>query len=371
MSVLFLLLLVAQSASSSSGPALEAVPFDSPRWDTSGVDLSSVEHLGRAAIELREGLLTLGDEGFVDGILEVDVALPDARGFIGVVWRLAAPGDYEHFYLRPHRSGHPDACQYTPVFHGVSGWQLYFGPGYSRSLELALGRWTHLRVVVWQGTAWIYVDSTEPVLTARLQREVQGGGLGLLVPGFAPAHFADFRWAELTSPPPEARLHPLPELEVPAAAGRTISRWEVSGALDGSRLANEARLPEALTRAAAWTTLGSEPTGLANLARVQGLAPGRDTCLVRARIRTEAARVVPLDFGFSDDVQAYLNGRLLFAGRDGYRTRDERFLGSIGYFDTLFLDLRAGDNELVFAVRESFGGWGLQARLGAEDLELP
>jgi hypothetical protein len=39
------------------------------------------------------------------------------------------------------------------------------------------------------------------------------------------------------------------------------------------------------------------------------------------------------------------------------------FLGSIGWYDTLYLPLAAGGNELVVAVAEDFGGWGVQARL--------
>ena len=31
--------------------------------------------------------------------------------------------------------------------------------------------------------------------------------------------------------------------------------------------------------------------------------------------------------------------------------------------DVVYLDLAAGANELIFAVRESFGGWGLAAKL--------
>ena len=58
----------------------------------------------------------------------------------------------------------------------------------------------------------------------------------------------------------------------------------------------------------------------------------------------------------------FLNGRQLYRGDDTYRSRDYRFLGSIGYYDTLFLPLLEGENELVVAVSEDFGGWGVQAR---------
>ena len=52
----------------------------------------------------------------------------------------------------------------------------------------------------------------------------------------------------------------------------------------------------------------------------------------------------------------------LYRGDDSYRLRDYRFLGSIGWFDTVYLPLQAGPNELVLAVSETFGGWGVQAR---------
>ena len=60
-------------------------------------------------------------------------------------------------------------------------------------------------------------------------------------------------------------------------------------------------------------------------------------------------------------LRLFLNGRLLYTGNNGYRTRDYRYLGTIGYFDAVTLPLEKGSNELWFAVSESFGGWGVQA----------
>jgi hypothetical protein len=63
----------------------------------------------------------------------------------------------------------------------------------------------------------------------------------------------------------------------------------------------------------------------------------------------------------------YLNGRALYGGDDSNRSRDYRFLGSIGWFDAVWLPLDEGENELVLAVSESFGGWGVQARFPSPD----
>ena len=59
----------------------------------------------------------------------------------------------------------------------------------------------------------------------------------------------------------------------------------------------------------------------------------------------------------------FLNGRPLYEGDDTYRSRDYRFLGSIGWYDALHLPLEEGANELAVVVSEDFGGWGVQARL--------
>ena len=111
-----------------------------------------------------------------------------------------------------------------------------------------------------------------------------------------------------------------------------------------------------------WTRLESEPSGLADLARVNGLEEGRDTAFARAVVHSAGAQAKRLEFGFSDRVRVYLNGRLLFRADDSYRSRDYRFLGSIGWWDALWLPLEEGRNELVLAVSEELGGWGVQAR---------
>ena len=91
---------------------------------------------------------------------------------------------------------------------------------------------------------------------------------------------------------------------------------------------------------------------------------GRNTVLARTTIQAERAQTQQLDFGFSDRARVFLNGVPLYRGDDTYRSRDYRFLGSIGWHDTVYLPLEAGDNELSVAVSEDFGGWGVQARLG-------
>ena len=54
----------------------------------------------------------------IDGVLDVDVATPATRGFFGFDVRIDVDGkNYEEIYLRQHKSGLPDAMQYTPVLN--------------------------------------------------------------------------------------------------------------------------------------------------------------------------------------------------------------------------------------------------------------
>jgi hypothetical protein len=72
-------------------------------------------------------------------------------------------------------------------------------------------------------------------------------------------------------------------------------------------------------------------------------------------------------FGYSDRARVYLNGTLLYKGDNGYLSRDYRYLGTIGLFDSIALPLKGGDNELWIAVSEDFGGWGIMG--GISDYE--
>ena len=99
-----------------------------------------------------------------------------------------------------------------------------------------------------------------------------------------------------------------------------------------------------------------------DLARAHAIKDDKNTVFARVTVIAEKEQIKPLDFGFSDRVKVYFNGQLIYGGNNTYRTRDYRYLGTISFFDQLYLPLKKGENELLMAVSESFGGWGVQAR---------
>jgi hypothetical protein len=306
-------------------------------------------HLGRDCF-LVETALATGLEP-VDGTIELELAVGAERAFPGVVWR-ARDENSESFFVRPHQVGNPDSIQYTPVFNGISSWQLYHGDGFGGSVSFPIGEWFRIRVVFAGSRADVYVaDMDEPVLRVReLKLPAEPGGIGIASGGPA-MYVAGFCYG------PEASLRPAPE-PLPAVAG-IVPAWEVSDAFREDAIE--------LSSPRSWTRLTAEPSGLVDLARVNPISGDRNTVLARCTVRSDAARVVRMDLGFSDRAVVFLDGRPLYAGDDTYRSRDYRFLGSIGWWDSLYLPLGEGDNELVVAVSEDFGGWGVQARFPDAD----
>ena len=72
-----------------------------------------------------------------------------------------------------------------------------------------------------------------------------------------------------------------------------------------------------------------------------------------------------------DRIRVYLNNKLLYTGNNNYRSRDYRYLGTIGYFDEIILYLKNGRNVLLLAISEDFGGWGVMAKFpDMVDIEL-
>ena len=131
-------------------------------------------------------------------------------------------------------------------------------------------------------------------------------------------------------------------------------------------VADAGDLSPSVVDALSWEELGSEPTGITNLARLNSRADGKNTVFARIKIGANGAQKKLFQFGYSDRATVYVNGKAIYRGNNGYMSRDYRYLGTIGLFDTVYLDLKDGANDVRVVVAESFGGWGIVARLAGE-----
>ena len=340
-------------------PPPESVPFDDERWTIEAVEHEVGEYLGQTALKIKGGGALLPDVDIKNGLVEFDVAITPARGFAGLMFRWQDAGNYENFYIRPHQSGNPDANQYQPVFNNSSSWQLYHGEGYGSPVEYRYDEWMHVRILYAESQAQVFIDSDEPVLRVTdLKRDVAPGAIGVSSANFSAVHFANFKYTQL------ANQYAIPPVtQEPVEIDGLIDTWRVSDSFDEALLASGAKLAGKFQRDRHWTEVSAEATGITNLAKVLGDEEGGNTMFARHALTSKRAEQKLLTFGYSDRASVYLNGTLIYKGNNGYLSRDYRYLGTIGLFDSVVLPLKKGNNELWIAVSEDFGGWGVMGQI--------
>ncbi|MEO8431491.1 MAG: hypothetical protein ABI592_08280 [Acidobacteriota bacterium] len=367
-----------RAEASTAGSETLSLPPDSPRWQFEG-KANAAEYLGRKCLLLDGGAAIVKDLEMRDGVIDVDVATPAKRGFFGFQFRLASEGaNGEWVYLRQHKSGLPDAMQYTPILNTGANWQIYNGPGFTGAVEIPADTWFHLRLEVAGAQAKLYVrDMEKPALVMNdLKSGVQKGFVALHVLTGA-TYFSN---VELRETPPAAWERHLP----PMPAG-TITKWSISPAFDAQTRNAERPLSASERGAMKWEPVEAEAPGFVVLYRHREAPhlrvtfatdfskrldpqPGTKLLYARATISSDRDEVKKLAIGYSDEVTVFLNGRILFRGRSAQNFRDPGFLGIVDpEDDAVYLPLKKGANELVLAVSELGGGWGFICRL--EDLK--
>ncbi len=365
---------LAATAVAQAPAVVKPLPVGDGKWDLKDARIEAAE--GRQAIAMETGLAYRRDVSLEDGTIDLEVQLSRRRSFVYLMFRMADDGEYEEVYLRPHKSGLPDALQYAPVFQGQSAWQLHHGEGGAASIEFEPGAWTHLRLVLQGRRAALFVnDMQKPALfVPQLARDPRAGYLALR--GFVPPGTSgtgpSARYANLTVTPgpPAFDLAAIKVAPLTSEPG-VIHAWSVSraflpkdvpaAALPGPDLAGDFR------------RLVTEPSGLLELHRHVVLPPASRAAAAVARVNVRAAAAGPraFDLGFSDVATVFLNRQPVFRADQSY-SYEKRREGLISYEQArLYLPLLAGDNELAVVVIDGFGGWGIMGRFAdASGLEF-
>ena len=348
--------------------ALQApvVPLDEG-WELAGEGTRIEAHQGTPAIRIGTGRALRRDVSLQDGTVEFDVALTPRRSFVYVEFRVASDDEYEHIYFRPHKSALPDALQYAPVWRGESNWQLYHGADGTAAFAFDHARWMHVRLVLQGRRAALFLGEDDtPDLLVRLAREPVAGALAFAAsvppgaagpPGEPVAAFANV----VVRPGHVPYRFPPTTDSLPAGL---VTTWQLSPAFPGTRGPMRV-LPDSLLRARErWPTFRAEPTGVLVVGRHLARPHAVAGTIARLVLRAGAPTLQPLQLGYSDYVTVFVNGRPIFGGDAHYsfdRPRQDGFIGL--WQSTLWLPLARGDNEVLFALSDGFGGWGLTARL--------
>lgn len=350
-----------------------SIPPDSPRWVLEG-EAKPSEFEGRKCLYINGGGATVRDLELQDGVIDVDVATPANRGFFGIQFRIENDRNAEWVYLRQHKSGYPDAMQYTPVLNTGLNWQLYSGPGFTGAVDIPRNIWFHLRLEITGAQAKLFVsDMEKPALViSDLKSGVKKGQVALAVLTGA-TYFSNFEVRETPAAPWQRRPPPIPV--------GTLTHWSLSPSYDALARNLEKPLSSIEIRAIKWQEVDAEAPGIVAINRYRESPhprvtfandiskrldpqPGMAVVYARTNIVSDRDQTKKLYIGYSDDVSVFLNGKILYRGRSAQNFRDPGFLGIMdAENDAIYLPLKKGDNELILAVSELGGGWGFVCRL--------
>jgi len=183
-----------------------------------GGKAEAVTYRGRSAVHLvplsgsehgdGDMMAILAAPDFKDGTIELDVAgapragsPDDARGFIGLAFRLQEQGQKgEYFYLRPTNARCDDQLRRNHSTQYVSApdypWQRLRkeNPGvYESYADMDAGAWTKMKIVVTGTKAQLYVNgASQPALVVNDLKLGEGHGqIGLWAHVTTDAYFSD------------------------------------------------------------------------------------------------------------------------------------------------------------------------------------
>jgi hypothetical protein len=216
---LAMLLSISAPPAGAEGTAVRLLLNDASQVRPRNVTVEAVRYGGSEALGVRQTGPYRGFDtdtfayvpglDFHDGTIEVDVsgsslpdAPPNARGFIGVAFRIDAEGGgfaSEGFYIRPSNGRAEDQVRRNRAtqYFSYPGYDFdrlrREAPGqYESYADLVIGEWTHLRIEVSGANARFYVGAaTQPALIVRdLKRGPDAHGtVGLFVGIGTDGHF--------------------------------------------------------------------------------------------------------------------------------------------------------------------------------------
>lgn len=340
---------------STAQAGAEVIAFDSDRWDIQAGKV--VEHLGQKAFM---GRALLKDVELQNGVIEVDIACEGSRAFAGLLFRVQSNENLENFYVRPHKSNLPDALQYQPVINGSSTWQIYSDEGFTAAAPIPHKSWFHVKMEISGTQARVYLHNQDKpsLVITDLKRGTSKGAIGVSGPPNGLAHFSNFRY----------RLDDDLDFEAPPifeSPHGMITDWHMSQSFKLGEVDLEQYPDEKLRAKIEWKPVKTDMSGHVNVSRyVKRVGNEPDVVFAKTTMISDKDALKKLVIGYSDVVTVYLNGEILFTGLSEFRRRDPTFIGVMGLNDVVYLPLKKGENELLLAVAESFGGWGFMARDG-------
>ena len=329
----------------SNAVAENIIPIDTTCLETSSENI--IDFQGKKCLW---GNALLKNVQYKDCIIEFDIWTNGERSYPGIIFRLQPDGTGEHMYLRPHASGRDLAVQYTPAFFGTSCWQLYHGDGYNVKYTIIPNAWIHFKVVVINNKAKLFLNNSEtPVLECNLVNHINPGQISFNTTR-EHTYFTNLKVKEINSDEESA---------LPVLYASENKEWEISEVQNGSSFQSAVHPPYVQLKKAGFEKVDSDIHGMLNISKYRKLYGNENCVYAKKLIYSEKKETVKMAFGYSDAIKLFLNEQLIYSGNYAYKSRGEWFSGNIGLYDTLYLNLEKGLNELFLIVKDNMGGCGI------------
>lgn len=371
---LFILVLTVYTITRLSAQEIK-IPMQPAFWeyDSSAVQFTNYRNV--PAVMNKNGKyyqIFLKNQVFRNGTIEFDVALTGS-GFPGINFRMSADRkNGENFYIRSFGPVSPETrttLQYAALIDGGSIWDLT--DEYQAGALIHQDGWNHVKLVVSGKQMKVYVnDMSKPALRVpELEGERDAGNISLT---------GNVVYANLVIKPDATEGLP-PEAGYISTSNdsRYLRNWMLSKPADfpfGKDITMplpsmhgrivDSSLPDS---SAQWTAIKAEDRGIVNLSRRYGFVENdnRRLAWLKTTLHSDRDQERVLSLGFSDEVWVFINGQILYTGKNYFGTPGQKEpKGRCTIENTHFsIPLRKGDNEILIGLANYFYGWGIIARM--------
>lgn len=309
----------------------------------------------RETLVLKGGRVTVKNEKFTNGTLEVDVYANSKRSFAGITFR-KQNNDMEEVYMRMHKSKQVDALQYTPIFNNESNWQLY--KEYQAQVIFKNKGWNALRIEVTNNRAEVFVNNVKMMSIDHLRTDNIIGEVGLFA--LFGNRFSNFRITHNNAVETVEKSNPTP------TDNNIIAKWNITKAKpykEGTLIFDDFLKEK-------YTTVTTEKSGLLTISKyVKKSSSGNfeqnkaNYIVASTTIEADADETKLFSFDYSDKIMVFINGKAVFKGNNAFRAKGLQYTGHIDInTNKLYLPLKKGKNIIHCVVIDKANGWGLIAK---------
>jgi hypothetical protein len=349
------------------------IPMDAAHWDYDSSKVEFIKHKLVPSIKGKNGpyQVFLKNQVFTNGTIEYDVEL-SGIGFPGINFRMSEDKKTgENFYIRSFGPVTPEmrtTLQYAAIIDGMSIWDL--SDEYQAGATIYQNEWNHVKLVISGKQMRAYVnDMKRPALMVpELEGLRDAGNISLS---------GNVIYANLIIKPNVTEgLNPEAGYSSTYSDTRYLRSWMVSPPKDfpfGKEIIislpsmfgtlNKSDLPDSTMQ---WSAIKAENRGIVNLSRKFGAKDNdaRRVAWLKTTIHSDKVQEKVLSLGFSDEVWVFINGQILYVGKNYFGTPEQKNDGRCTIENASFkLPLKEGDNEILIGIANYFFGWGIIARL--------